>query len=45
MGLRTGFTATERKYSEYTIMKQEETEKAVREDYLSVDDAYDDDGK
>jgi len=45
MGLRTGFTATERKYSEYTIMKQQETERAAKDDHLGVDDAFDDDGK
>jgi hypothetical protein len=50
LGLRSGFTDKERKYSEYTIMKQNETEKAIKEEsrrHLQVDDdgGFDDEGK
>jgi hypothetical protein len=47
LGLRSGFSDKERKYSEYTIMKQNETERAIKEErHLTVDDegAFDDEG-
>ena len=50
LGLRSGFTEKERKYSEYTIMKQNETERAIKEEarhHLPIDDdvGFGDDGK
>lgn len=50
LGLRSGFSDKERKFSEYTIMKQNETERAIKEEEgrrLGVDDdaAFYDEGK
>jgi hypothetical protein len=50
LGLRSGFSDKERKFSEYTIMKQNETERAIKEEEgrrLGIDDdaAFYDEGE